>query len=71
MTRDEARRALSVLVEKYIECGTSRQRLLARITNPNLVEVPVRGVLHEIREAGGRVLPEDEDLVSELVYYFG
>lgn len=71
MTGDEAKVALSGLVNSYVECASLRRRLLEVIANSKLAAIPVRGVLHEIREAGGRIRPEDQDLVSELIYYFG
>lgn len=71
MTRDQAIGALSYLVDKYIESASTKQRLIEIMANPTLVDIPVRGVLHEILEAGAKVCAEDEDMVSELVFSFG
>ena len=72
LTEQQARLALKGLIEKYLKGVDPDYDLLVEIMEDPSQQVPVRGVLEDIRQFNNVQYTQHElDLIDDLLYMYG
>lgn len=68
MDRDELKKSLTYLVNKYVENSTKKKSLLQELNSSGFSGT--KGILHEINQSRIPFDKKDSDLVKDIVFYY-